>query len=198
MKGQFQFTERSFAARNTYNCHRDHYLQNNLKNVRMSSGRDNFKLHDLKPAFCDLESSRIISPIATEGALVGLIPPNKAPSHPEWNLKHYKSVEFCWILECQTPLHKREAFYRRSSGDGSAYNCLPPTSELYKAPKLSHVDFSFSRSEPFHKAFAIEQNAKFGQKKLALNKTNKSCSWHKIFFSTGTATILTANFSRTS
>jgi len=26
-----------------------------------TSGRDNFKLHDLKPALCNLESSRIIS-----------------------------------------------------------------------------------------------------------------------------------------
>jgi len=51
---------------------------------------------------------------------------------------------------------------------------LPATSELYAAPKLSHVDFSFSRSGPFHKALDIEQKAKFGQKKLALNKTNKS------------------------
>jgi len=39
---------------------------------------------------------------------------------------------------------------------------------------MSHVDFSFSQSGPFHKTFDIEQKAKFGQKKLALNKTNKS------------------------
>jgi len=45
---QFQFTERSFAAWNTY-CHGQHYLQNNSKNVRRTSGRDNFKLHDFKP-----------------------------------------------------------------------------------------------------------------------------------------------------
>jgi len=45
------------------------------------------------------------------------------------------------------------------------------TSELYTAPKLSHVDFSFSRSEPFYKTLNIEQKAIFGQKKLALNKT---------------------------
>jgi len=57
-----------------------------------------------------------------------------------------------------------------------SHNCLPSTSELYTvtAPKLSHVDFSFSQSGPFHKALDIEQKAKFGQKKLALSKTNKS------------------------
>jgi len=31
----------------------------------------------------------------------------------------------------------------------------------YTAPKLSHVDFSFSQSEPFHKALDNEQKAKF-------------------------------------
>jgi len=51
---------------------------------------------------------------------------------------------------------------------------LQSTSELYTASKLSHVDFSFSQSGSFHKASNIEQKAKFGQKKLALNKTNKS------------------------
>jgi len=51
-------------------------------------------------------------------------------------------------------------------------HCLPSTSELYTAPKLSHVDFRFSQSEPFHKALDIEQKAKFGQKKLALNEIN--------------------------
>jgi len=60
MKDQFQFTERSFAACNAYKCHRQHYLQSNSKNVR-TSVCDNFKLHDLKPAFCNLESSRIIA-----------------------------------------------------------------------------------------------------------------------------------------
>jgi len=55
-----------------------------------------------------------------------------------------------------------------------SYNCLPSTFEVYTAPKLSHVDFSFSQSGSFHKALDIEQKAKFGQKKLALNKTNES------------------------
>jgi len=56
------------------------------------------------------------------------------------------------------------------------YNCLPPISDLYTAPKLSHVDFSFPQSRPFHKALDIDQKANFGQKKLALNKTKKSVS----------------------
>jgi len=50
-------------------------------------------------------------------------------------------------------------------------NCLPSTSELYTAPKLPHVEYSFSQSGPFHKALVIKQKSKLGQKKLALNKT---------------------------
>jgi len=60
MKDQIQFTERSFAACNTYKCHRQHYLQSNSKNVS-TSVRDNFKFHDLKPAFYNPESSRMIA-----------------------------------------------------------------------------------------------------------------------------------------
>jgi len=76
-------------------------------------------------------------------------------------------MEVCKIFECQAPFHKRKAPYWRSGG-GSAYDCLPSTSELYTAPTLSDVDFSFSESEPFHKALDIEQKAKFGQKRVAL------------------------------
>ena len=32
------------------------------------------------------------------GALVGLDPPNKAPNPPNWNVKHYKYIEFWLIL----------------------------------------------------------------------------------------------------
>jgi len=59
MKEPVCFTEKSFAACNTY-CHGQCYLQSNSTNVRPSE-HDNFKLHDLKPAFCNLESSRIIA-----------------------------------------------------------------------------------------------------------------------------------------
>ena len=38
------------------------------------------------------------------GGLVGLDHPNNTPSHPHWNKKHYKSVEFSLILECQSPV----------------------------------------------------------------------------------------------
>ena len=42
------------------------------------------------------------------GDLVGLAPPNKAPSPPNWNMKHYVSGMFV-KFECQAPLHKRKA-----------------------------------------------------------------------------------------
>jgi len=56
-------------------CHRQHYLQSNSKiwkdafitifnldmNVRRSSGRDNFKLHDAMLAFCHFKFHRIIA-----------------------------------------------------------------------------------------------------------------------------------------
>ena len=59
-KDHFHFAERSLAACNTY-CHRQRILQSNLKNVRRTSGRDNFKLHGLILAFRSLEYSRTIS-----------------------------------------------------------------------------------------------------------------------------------------
>ena len=43
------------------------------------------------------------------GALVGLARPNKAPSPPNWNLKHHKSVEFLSIFIVKPPLHERKA-----------------------------------------------------------------------------------------
>ena len=42
------------------------------------------------------------------GALVGLAPPNKAPSPPNWNIKHYKFVEFLSNLNVKPPLHERK------------------------------------------------------------------------------------------
>ena len=50
-KDQFRFTVKLFAAGNTVNYHSHHYLQSNSTNVSRTSERDNFKLHDLKPAF---------------------------------------------------------------------------------------------------------------------------------------------------
>ena len=40
------------------------------------------------------------------GAVVLL---NKAPSLQNWNMKYYKSVEFCQFSECHALLHKRKA-----------------------------------------------------------------------------------------
>jgi len=60
IKRPFQFTERSLAACNSY-CHRQNFIfANNSKDIRISE-RDNCKLHNLKLAFCNLESSRLIA-----------------------------------------------------------------------------------------------------------------------------------------
>jgi len=42
------------------------------------------------------------------GGLGGLSPP-KQYSKPPWNMKHYKSVEFCQVLQYQASLHKCKA-----------------------------------------------------------------------------------------
>ena len=61
MKDQFQFTERMFAACNTYKCHRQHYLQSSSKNVRTSAlnKTNKFEFIDKQPmkAGQDLKSS---------------------------------------------------------------------------------------------------------------------------------------------
>ena len=107
-KEQFQFTEWSFAACNTYNCHRQHYLQSNSKNVRGTSGRDNFKLHDLQPAFCNLEYSRISVP-SSRGALVGLSPPKQIPSHSKLKFETLSINGVLLNFRMLPPLHKRKA-----------------------------------------------------------------------------------------
>ena len=44
------------------------------------------------------------------GGFGGLSPPKQSCKPPlNWNMKHYKSVELCPILECQPPLHRRKA-----------------------------------------------------------------------------------------
>jgi len=40
------------------------------------------------------------SPVAMGGALLGLAPPNRAPSPSNRNKEHYQSVDFCQFLEC--------------------------------------------------------------------------------------------------
>ena len=41
-------------------------------------------------------------------------------------MKHYKSVEFCQFLQCQTPLHKWKPLCWRLSGDGSGLSAAIP------------------------------------------------------------------------
>ena len=73
--------DRSQLPVNDGNCHRQHYSQSNSKNVWRTSGRDYFKLHHLKPAFCNLDSSGIIAchPRASAGGKgkTGIFPPWK-------------------------------------------------------------------------------------------------------------------------
>ena len=42
------------------------------------------------------------NPVAT-GGFDGLSPPKQTSKFPNWNMKHYKSVSLCQILECQAP-----------------------------------------------------------------------------------------------
>ena len=65
--------------------------------------------------------------VVSRGSFGGLSPPNKSPSPPKWNMKHYKSVEFLSIFsmsshpaQMQSPPQKRKAPYWKLSGDGSA------------------------------------------------------------------------------
>jgi len=58
-----------------------------------------------------------IQPVTT-GSLVGLAPQTKLQAPQNRNIKHFTSVEFCQILECEAPPHKRKApllttFWRR-------------------------------------------------------------------------------------
>jgi len=65
--------------------------------------------------------------------VLNLSPPNKAPSHPKLNMKHYKSMEFYSILECQAPYINAKPPNWRLPGDGSdpAY-CSAEVSEFQK------------------------------------------------------------------
>ena len=63
--------------------------------------RGNHEVHQANKA---LKQSR--------GALVGLAPTNKAPSPSNWNMKHYKLVEFLSNLNVKPPLHECKALPR--------------------------------------------------------------------------------------
>jgi len=43
------------------------------------------------------------------GGVVGLVPPKQSFKPPVWNIRHYKTVLFVQILECQASLHKCKA-----------------------------------------------------------------------------------------
>ena len=49
------------------------------------------------------------SPVTTGGVFVGLVPPKQSFKTPNWNIRHYKTVMFVQILECQAPLYKSKA-----------------------------------------------------------------------------------------
>jgi len=59
-----------------------------------------------------------VSPVAT-GGIGGLTPPNKAPSPPKWNMKHYKLAEFLWNANVKPPCTNVKPPYWRLFGDGS-------------------------------------------------------------------------------
>jgi len=58
---------------------------------------------------------------------------------------------------------------------------MPSTFELYTAPKLSHIDFLVFRSRDRSKSLAHPTESQTVQKKLVLNKTNKSFMWSWTF-----------------
>ena len=65
---------------------------------------------------------RCRSPVAME-ALVGVAPPNKAPSPPNWKVKHFKSVEFFSIFIMSSP--RTNSKPRRLTAKTPIENFLP-------------------------------------------------------------------------
>jgi len=49
------------------------------------------------------------------GALVGLVPQTKLQAPTNWNMKHFKLVEFLANLNAKPPIHEHKALL---SGDG--------------------------------------------------------------------------------
>ena len=81
-------------------------------------------LHNLFQVSCIKKQAEVLphSPVTT-GGLCGLSPSETKLQSPfqNWNMKHYKTVMFVQISECQAPLHKctvKLPFWRLS-GDGS-------------------------------------------------------------------------------
>ena len=65
-----------------------------------------------------------------EGTFGGLAPPDKAPSLPNWNMKHYNQLSFCQIFDVKPsrtnpkpPRRNANPLYWKLSGDGSVRFC---------------------------------------------------------------------------
>jgi len=150
-KHQLQFTERSLATCNSY-CYRQHYLQSNSKNVR-TSGCDNFKLYDLILAFCNLEYSRIIACHLHLNLLESESPSGKCPDLRTVAASNNKghtprSLYYCLFApRIYSPFLR--AHYVRREPRIPAQRQRSGCNKLYATPKLSHIYFSFSQSEPY-------------------------------------------------
>ena len=77
---------------------------------------------------CKSRNKFIIHPVPSPwGASVGLYPQTKLQAPPNWNVKHYKSVEFLSIFRMSSPPAQMQSApasripYWKFSGDGAAY-----------------------------------------------------------------------------
>jgi len=77
---------------------------------------------DIKSSFRSLHA--VLSP---RGSFGGLAPPDKAPSPPNWNMKHYNQLSFCQLFNVKpprtnpkTPSRTTKPPYWKLSGNRSA------------------------------------------------------------------------------
>jgi len=86
-------------------------------------------------------------------AFGGLSPPNKAPSPPNLNMKHYKSVEILQIFrvssppeQTQSPPQKRKKLSGKLSGYGSVCDWSDGTQScfIFLTTKLFYFDVLYS------------------------------------------------------
>ena len=99
------------------------------------------------------------------GVLVGLAPPNKSPSPLNWNLKHYKSVEFLSIFNVKPPCTNvkpprtsAKSPCWRLSGDGSGWH---PGQKASLAPLCSNMG-SFGSKFPVLNKVIVTSLGRFG------------------------------------
>ena len=91
--------------------------------------------NDESNTFMSLRSAKAANQSRRHGRdLVGLAPPNKAPSPPNWNLKPYKSVEFLSIFNVKPPCAnvKPPAQAQSPSIDDFLATVLLPTIATYQ------------------------------------------------------------------